>query len=297
MPDVTHVALADESNWNTGRYRSICLVSMRAEYQSLLSTRVGQALAESGVKEFKWAKLRQARERFAAEKVCRIAVEAASEGRIRIDVMTWDTEDSRHKIQGRDDIANFHRMFHHLAKNVFRTRWGTSCIWRLNPDEHASVDWTSVWDFLTHAGEKLEIQPRLETGGWRLSLKRDYAIEEVTEVSSTSEPLVQLADLFAGLAVFSRVDFEGYIRWEAESGSQMGLFQSEPDTPLAKSAACRYPIVKELNGLCKARKLGVSLASSKGFRTPNPNNPLNFWWYQPQTDLDKAPVRETPAKS
>jgi len=36
--------------------------------------------------------------------------------------------------------------------------------------------------------------------------------------------------------------------------------------------------------------MGVSLRKYKGLRTMKPSNPINFWWYEPQSDLDKAPT-------
>ena len=39
-------------------------------------------------------------------------IEQALQGALGEDVLTWDTEDSRHKIKGRDDIANLQRMYY-----------------------------------------------------------------------------------------------------------------------------------------------------------------------------------------
>jgi len=47
-----------------------------------------------------------------------------------------------------------------------------------------------------------------------------------------------------------------------------------------------------INIQCKKRKLGVSLETKRCFSTPNPNNPINFWYYKPQHKMDKAPIKK-----
>jgi len=51
-------------------------------------------------------------------------------------------------------------------------------------------------------------------------------------------------------------------------------------------------IMNDFNALCKSNKLGVSLKSSKGFKTFDPKNPINFWFYVPQSDEDQAPTSD-----
>jgi len=47
----------------------------------------------------------------------------------------------------------------------------------------------------------------------------------------------------------------------------------------------------EFNAACKSKKLGVSLKTHRGLRTLNPESPINFWWYEPQHDADRAPTK------
>jgi hypothetical protein len=41
---------------------------------------------------------------------------------------------------------------------------------------------------------------------------------------------------------------------------------------------------------CKKAKLGVSLKTFGGLKSPKATSALNFWWYEPQVEQDKAPI-------
>ena len=118
----THIAFSDEAYTTDSRYRSVAVISFPAIWETELNNRVKQVLSESSLSEFKWAKLRQARERFAALKLIDLAFNYAVESKLRIDVLVWDTQDSRHNIWARDDAQNLQRMYYHLFKNVLRQR-------------------------------------------------------------------------------------------------------------------------------------------------------------------------------
>lgn len=122
---VTHVGFSDESNWNTGRFRSLGLVTAPLEYLDGLARELRHLLEESDMAEFKWKKLDGAKERFTAQKMCKFTVDKACAMQLRVDVLVWDIQDSRHSVHGRDDIANLQRMYYHLFRNVLRARWQT----------------------------------------------------------------------------------------------------------------------------------------------------------------------------
>ncbi|GBD02195.1 hypothetical protein HRbin18_01931 [bacterium HR18] len=289
--EVTHVGFSDESNWNKGRFRSIGLVTTTVAALDDLNRKLTQILTESGVREFKWQKLRQARERFAAEKMCDLAVDAALRQQLRVDVLIWDIQDSRHNIVSRDDIENLQRMYYHLFRNVLRLRWPNNAVWRLHPDEHTAMDWQTVQDCLQNAAERLERERSLFTGGkFQLRLRREFGMEEIRSVISSDQPLLQLADLFAGMAVFSREYFDEYQKWLNQACGQPKLLEDHDDALRASgSSKERFQVLQHFGVACKDKKLGVSLKSKRGLWTPNPENPLNFWMYEPQHPEDKAP--------
>jgi len=291
---VTHVGFSDESHYNTGRFRSLGLVTLPVTSLPGLTQKMQALLLESDVRESKWKKLVGAKERFAAKEVCRLAVEEACAGRLRVDVLVWDTHDSRHNQRRRDDIANLERMYYHLFRNVMRSRWSVDSVWRFCPDEQTAINWNAIAGSLASASVRLvDEQPWFGQNVGRLRLVREFGIQEIEPARSDEEVGVQLADLFAGLAVFSRATYAKFETWRAARDPQMGFGREGNSSPVKVTRAEeeRFCVVQELDRLCKLRRLGVSLTIMKGLYTPQPSNPINFWPYVPQSDLDKAPTK------
>lgn len=289
----SHVAYSDESNWNKGRYRSLALITSDHRTSVSVDTHLRQALKESSIKEFMWKRFDSARDRFLASKMHRYAVELASKSLMRIDVLVWDIEDSRHKIHGRDDIENLKRMYYHLLKWVLCNCWPSKSTWSLNPDQHSALDWQELQSFLQAKSQRLEYLPEVGQGLNRFVMRRLFNILEIRPRSSQGSAIGQLADFFAGISVFSRTSYERYKEWQRRHGSQLGFQFEISDAPIVftLSEKERFPVLHEFYSLCKELKLGVSLENSRGLRTFKKSNPINFWHYAPQHEADMAPVK------
>jgi hypothetical protein len=274
----THIAYSDETHHNTGRYRGIAQITLKIKDRDIISQELRQLLLDSSVAELKWSKLRTARERFAALKILNYVVTKANKNTLRVDALTWYTEDSRHKIQGRSDNRNFRRMYYFIYKNVFCKLWPKTAVWKLCPDENADARFQSMAGYLSEIFDYVTGEPIA-----------DLIIKEVEEIKSQHEPLIQVADLFAGLAVYSRSSYDLFERWlqqrdlgpDIAPTSRMNLSNSDRE---------RCEVLARFDEHCKTGKTGVSLKRLRGLRTFNPTRPINFWWYEPQTDLDKAPI-------
>jgi len=289
--DITHIAYSDESYQTASRYRSTAVVTLRATDERAITQSLSEIIQGSGISEFKWEKLRQARERFAALKMLDKTIELATQKILRVDVLIWDTHDSRHQVPSRDDVPNLQSMYYHLFKNVLQRRWPSESTWRLHPDENTALDWATVKDFLDAAGFGFSIEGDLLEGGFRLRLKRDFSVLEIVDACSAEMPLCQVADLFAGLGAFSHSAYDKYASWFHSQSGQMSLFGHQP-CKVSNREQERFTVIKHLDEQCKKHKLGVGLKSSRGFRTYNPAHPINFWLYEPQHPNDKAPTRE-----
>lgn len=160
-----HVGFADESHYNIGRYRGLGLVSLEVKNLRRLEVDLKSHLDQSNVNELKWKNIDGAKERLAAKKMLSSAVSHAKGGTLRTDILIWDIEDPRHKIRGRDDLANLERMYNKLFKNVMIERWPDKSTWQLYPDENTAMDWTSLEDFLDNVSSRLEIGRDLFTRG------------------------------------------------------------------------------------------------------------------------------------
>jgi hypothetical protein len=258
MNEVTHVAFADETGYNTGQFRGVAEISLAVVDEPATTSTIHRLLDESNVTELKWSKVTSARDRFAAEKVLDEVITLAARKTVRADVLMWDITDSRHAVVGRDDVANLGRMYHHFFVDLLRTRRPDEARWMVHPDEN-SIDWSAVEGFLR--GKALVGRP-IEGELFR-RLRKAFRLEGVVPVDSADHPLVQVADLLAGLAAFSRSDYEGFTTWETERYGQEQLFPSDTAAQRSRSDLVRYEALRRFNSKCKEVKLGVSFASRK----------------------------------
>ena len=305
MADATHIAFSDESNHTTGRFRGIGMVSMPAEEHYPLLYKVDRILRESSVTEFKWSKMKGVKYRFLAMNFIDLLIAEACQKKLRIDVIIWDTEDRRHKIFGRDDKANLQKMYLYLFRTSLKKRWPSSATWKLFPDENSAIDWRKLQyrldkfakyrdpEYLEAAFGRLLRISGVETLNetWN-SILGDFSVLEISEVNSANAPLAQVADLFAGVGVFSHLYYKTYSDWKVKKSQQMSLRICEPlkeDFSSKENEHCY--VLDYLNNKCKHYRLQVALRTTRGLFTHNPSKPINFWLYRPQSDYDKAPIR------
>jgi hypothetical protein len=274
---VTHVAYADETSYNKGRFPGIALISLPQSQSEQVNGEVAHILQQADVREFKWERLSSAKRRFAALHLIDYTIKKAADKVLRLDILTWDMQDARHHIPKLDKIANLQRMYYHLFRNVLRARWPDTAVWHLRPDEHSAMSWDDVYDYL----DLHSVNWTVDSNEALIDFRREFHIQRITPCHSHLEPLIQLADLFAGLGSYSRACFDRFQTW-----------QKTPDAvQLSHTDRERCHILAQLDQRCKQRRLGVSLQSHRGLRTLNPKKPLNFWWYMPQHAGDTAPTR------
>jgi hypothetical protein len=269
------------------------LVTTGLSYVDLLKDPLKALLIGSGFKDFKWETVRDAKGRFAAMKLIDFCIKHASPGDLRIDVLTWDIEDTRHKIKGRDDIENLKRMYYHLLKNVLTKRWPDDCAWVLNPDENTAMDWGTLSDCLENRSRSIrDIDPLFIANGSDILFKRNYNIIDINPRKSHEEPFIQMADFFVGMGVYSRKKYNLYERWRINRTGQDMLFDkfNAAAHRLSKGDEVRCDVVSLLSERLKKARMGVKLGCN-GLITYNPKNPINFWPYKPQRERERAPVK------
>lgn len=238
-----------------------------------------------------------ARERFAAIKLVETSLAEAIAGNLRIDTIIWDTHDSRHDIQGRDDISNLERMYFHLLRSIMKYRWPDGTKWSLLPDENSAIDWNSMHEYLEYSGSAYGPQRTLPDDSIQSMISsRDFNVINISEVASSRYPEVQVCDLFAGLGVFSSSEFNVYMDWCTSHSNQMrlpfdGIFNEQVEFSRSQDERCK--VVEHLDKLCKESKLQIGLRSTAGLISHNANMPINFWLYTPQHNEDKAPTRKS----
>lgn len=290
-----HVAFADETNHTaaSGQYGAIALLTLSRENAKRIHDKLILYQKEHGITEFKWQKTGNSKYNKMAKVLIDVVIEEICKENLRIDILSWDYLDSRHNRKGRDEIANLHRMYHHLLKNVFTHKWPDNINWKFCPDENSAINWPDVRHFLWNKSTSNEYVHDLFTEpsyNWR----NLFHLTEINELDSKSTPLIQIADLFAGLSAYSRKHYLKYNQWKEEQNGVQYLFGTENNAKesLSKNDISRCQIIDHLKENCTKHKLGVSFKSSCGFKTHAPSKPINFWWYEPQHESDKIPLKK-----
>ncbi len=274
---VTHLAFADEAYRNQARYRSVACVSMpvglyKANSEAIRASRTID-------RELKWSKINGHDRLRDIEAVFAHVVELSVRKEIRVDVLRWDTADSRHDIRHRDDDANQNNMYRMLFCDVFGKRWGGSeQHWALFVDEQG-----------LRSPEFMEMD---------LQFNRNLQAT-VREILSDHELFVQVADIFAGIGAFSWRKYEEFQIWQQQprQTGQMTLLGAGFSPPADCSTGVdkyRFQLLQTVNNLFKNNKMYVSLKSGHGFQTMRldlAHCNINFWPYKPQGEYDKAPTK------
>lgn len=288
---------SDETGLFNRRFQAIALVSGPNVTLLQLRNRLQVILDENGIDEIKFAEIRTHHPKLlTAQGFIRCSVrEYASRQKCRIDVLIWDTQDLRHAIEGRDDAANVGIMYYRLLTHVAR-QW-KQVGWYFYPDINPEINWHEIANFLS----RTPLLPSTTRLPPLFDLEKDSQLikfNEIQPIDSLREPLVQLADLFAGMARFSREEGQQCVQWLDSWGNEEQLqlpdficgMDAIDDTIETKQN--RYKLIGEFYHLCRRSKMGVSLRDKRYLRTLNPSNPINFWNYEPQHEYDQAPIRE-----
>lgn len=278
----------DESSFSEGRYRAISAVSVPYAKMMELHDLVRCALEEAAVEEFKWRETKRAGKRIRlAQRLVELTLTRGLPEGMRVDTLVWDTEDSRHQIEGRDDIANFERMFYHLLRVLMRRR-GAGTDWHIFPDEQHQIAWQEV-EACLEAGGTWRSGKR--TGLFPALLNEHPSIRTFRQVDSKKAVLCQVCDLFAGLATFTSNNSQDVKRLLEHSQGQGLLFGEDEHSSESASSGTRirFSVVDTLYKGCLSRRLGVSLRTNGRFETRDPTSPINFWHYKPQHANDQAP--------
>jgi hypothetical protein len=283
-----YISFADESY--SKRYKSIATFSFKADFLETVNSYIEKILRESNVeKEFKWERLKNAKYRYCAEKMINSVWDFVNIADARIDVIIWDTHDSRHRVRNPDEMENYGRMFFHLHSKSLQRRPKMSK-WQIFLDEGVKIDWNIVGQCLSAVGKQRDFVDLSLFKGFFTNPHYTISKSDLIEIKSHEQPCCQIADLFAGLSVFSRTNYDNYEKWLNYTTDTLPLFPQEKPK-ITNAEENRFPILKNFNAGCKQRKLGVSLKTKRSLDTPNPNNPINFWPYIPQHDEDKAPTK------
>ena len=286
MIEITdYFAFTDESNHSDGDYRSIALVEVHEDIIWSLQSKFTSILKEHNVKKiksFKWMKI-QNKDKFNALKdILECIFPLLEDGQMNIEVIIWNIYDSKHNIPGRDDTKNLSYMYDKLIKDFAERNLDDNDQLYIFSDQIDSINWEELEEIIFN--QNIQIETYIESFDIIIGSKKVH----IQESSTNDDPLIQIADIFAGLAKSSFLDYDKYELWLTPG--QQTLFGS-PEK-LSNREKYRFPIYKLIYDWGKSNGYGISLNSTRGFVTHNFKSPLNFWFYRPQHKNDKAPIKE-----
>lgn len=234
-------------------------------------------------KKFKWNRFNSRDKVYALEEFLNYLFRLMFDDLVFIHTIIWDIKDSRHDILRRDDSKNLSLMYYKLIKNFAEDKLKNGDTLTIYPDRNNSIDWRLIEDILPNDGiyntKKLEF--------CTVGLSKVFIKESNTQENA----LIQIADIFAGLARTSYEDYDKYEKWLNQG--QQSLFPDEkPDKiDISNKEKHRFKIYKFIDDDCKRKSWSVSLKTKKGFKTNDKVKPMNFWFYRPQHEEDRAPLK------
>jgi hypothetical protein len=176
-------------------------------------------------------------------------MEAAIAGQMRVDVLTWHAEDG----SALPYLARLRGMYARLLGEMLPRRWPAGSRFAVFPDEQAAMRWQTLVASMPHVAA---IAPR----------------------RSEDEPFIQLADLFAGLGVFSRGSYAAYEKWLCYPPAERASDLRHPTLPFSTAERVRCALLDDFYTASKFAWLGISLRTQRGLRTYTAARPLAFWW-------------------
>jgi len=252
--DAGWVIHSDESSYNYGAVRGVGAVSLRVDDAARLGDELTMLMHESGMRELKWEKVRTARGAFAAQKALTWALDHALDGGLWIETLTWAVTSAAASRARRPILTQLQGAYTTLLSNVMARhaqRGEQSQGWRIVPDEQSAIPWTRIQEAL----------PQTAT---------------IMPARSEPQPFIQLADVFAGLAVFSRAAYDAYERWLCFRGRGQGARATTTSEGVHGSQAYRFILLDEFYAACVRRLPGISLQTRRGLYTWRAESPIQF---------------------
>lgn len=288
-----HYIFSDESGWDSdNRYGSLAKISGTYLHTLELNNTLLEILNQHSKKEIKFKDIHNHKTKQIAIEFLNTSFKFLNTSKIKIHVIVWDKHDSRHKVQNRCDVENLKRMYYHNMKSLLKS-WNTETNWHFYPDEFTAIDWhNDVVKYIekTRLNPDNDIQQKLFEVFENVKFPR---IKGVKELDSKEFPIIQLADLYAGLVRTSRMESESFSKWCClqKEKLQPSLFEENFDIEISNSLRPKFEVMHEFREKSKTYKLGVNFSKSNYFTTFHSKRNLSIWHYEPQSEYDKAPIK------
>lgn len=286
----SYLIFGDESGYDgTNRYASLAKVS--GPYDSMLeiNSKLQNILDLYNSSEIKFHKVKNVRYRNIASNFLEIGLEEILKNKLKLTAIVWDKHDSRHRIENRCDIENLKRMYYYNLKNLKR-HWGIKTTWGFFPDTFSAIEWDSILSYVQNT--KFDAKYNKEENLFEELHNIDFPqYKGYKELDSKQYPLLQLADIFAGIIRTSRAKSREYIYFLEEKKNQYCLFPDNEEIEISKNLKLKLELLDGFKERCSKYKLGVNFSTNKYFKTYSMSKGIFIQHYEPQGVYDKAPTK------
>lgn len=288
-----HYLFSDESGYvGESRHGSIAVIAGSRTTTKKMNDIIKESLG--GKSEIKFSGISSRKDQEIAKHIINKSLELTKINKLKINVIIWDKHDSRHSIANRCDLSNLIIMYYRVLRHSLK-HWSEGIDWAFYPDQQTSVKWSDLINILSKKPiSDTDISSQIMFDFFNKSIYPNIRITR--ELDSKEFPIVQLADLFAGIARTSREDSLLYQQWIQQEDLKLSpsLFPvQEAENLVSKSKKTKFEIVRHFHDQTKRYNLGINYSENKYLKSHNPNSNLNFWHYTPQGAYDKAPTKQT----
>lgn len=268
----TYYAFSDESNYNNGKHKSIAMILVNEAVLLEIEKCLNKILIryQLKIKKFKWKEIKTKNTFNALKEFLIFLFKYIEKEQVFITTLKWSVNDERHNITSRDDLSNLQYMYYKLIVDLINRKTKNVDEVIIFPDHNEVIDWNNLENILLNSPI--------------LSSKRIHLNPSTTEEKN----LIQIADIFAGIARSSFEDWEDFNLMGDPEQTRLVKIDKSP----TGRQQHRFKIYRLIYRWAKKNKLRISLNGTKGFLSHDPDSPLNFWVYKPQHEKDKAPIKK-----
>ncbi len=278
---------SDESGCGEDRYEAIGTLSGLSGAIGNLRTELQEILNTNRLSDCEYKDIRGGHKLKVATAYLDILNKYVLSSQIKVMVLVWDKQDSRHKVSRRDDIANTSIMYYRALKSTKRQWKDITIDSEFYPDELTKLDFNQIMGFIERT--KIRDQAQFNTLFGKEFISTFPVITSHQECQSKNEPIIQLIDIITGLVRISYEDDVKYNNWLLNESGQIDLFSNQEQEFTTPGKTAKYQLLSRFDGLLKGNSLQVARRSTNGFHSHRPSCGYFFWKYNPQHINDRAP--------
>lgn len=271
-----HFIFTDESCVNNPekQYSSVCAMSGSVKFFKSHQKQIESILNKPG--EYKFQKLNQDTKNDILQLCNDFIFPAIGSGDLRIDALIWNNRTYPKK----QEIMHYHLLLAVLRK------YSPDINWLYYPDYDRGKDYAEITNIVNTAANSKKIYTQS-----LIKLANEYNIQYGDELDSKNSRLIQITDIFAGLAAFSYNSYGDYTDWKKNTTGTLSFDFAQSDIENNKNAKNHHPkfqLLDKINTECKKHNPKHSIDTKHGLYSFNPSYGMNFWlWGNDKSMLKK----------